>query len=113
MGLGWARPLHPPHCSLGETERDLWHRAREPSTVTIVDEPTVIQMELYRSSVRTGGETEGRGAVLAGRWAEGRGEQGAVDGSAGGDRQGGHMKDARYCTASISNGHRYANWTAH
>lgn len=113
MGLGWARPLHPPHCSLGETERDLWRRALEPSTVTIVDEPTVVQMGLYRSSVRAGGEMEERGVVLAGRWAEGRGEQGAVGERAGGNGQGGYMKDARYCTASISNGHQYANWTAH
>lgn len=35
--------------------------------------------------------------VLMGRWAEGRGEQGAVGRSAGGDGQGGYMKDACYC----------------
>lgn len=60
-----------------------------------------------------GVEMEERGVVLVGRWAEGRGEPGAVDGSAGGDGQGGYMKDARYCTASVSNGHPCANWAAH
>lgn len=62
--------------------------------------------------MRAGGEMEERGVVLMGRWAEGRGEQGAVGGSAGGDGQGGYMKDACYCTANISNGHQDATWTA-
>lgn len=38
---------------------------------------------------------EERGVVLAGRWAEGRGEEGAVDGSAGGRRRAGWLHEGR------------------